>query len=241
MSHRGRGGHRIPIIPPPPPPIFDAEAGPGPSTEEREERTANTTRGTKCELKQLDGRYDHLGNYNVTDSAVSIIGDDSEEPHAEYALVSTRVYGPDGLYQSTQLEIKSRLIKRALRKVIKYYPGQPVDTAEVILQDPPKPLWHYRKELEDYRHTKADEETKKHLDLLFKFVDTLLKTSSDRFKDLKKRGLINFPLIWMLFRPGDIVYTEKDGEPCALMVSKVDISKQESSHRNVPFSRLDSC
>ncbi|KAI9699023.1 MAG: hypothetical protein M1836_003212 [Candelina mexicana] len=221
----GRGGTRR--ARPPPPPVIDfAEAGPGPSTEEREQQSNTSTRGTKCELKQLDGRYDHLGNYNVTDSAVNTIGEDAEvEPHAEYALVSTRVYGVDGLYQSTQLEIKSRFIKKALRKVIKYYPGQPVDTAQVILNDPPKPLFHYRKELEDYKHAKADEETKKHLELLFKFVDSVLKSQVERFKDLTKRGITAFSLVWMLFKPGDIVYTEKDGQPCCYMIAKCDVSR----------------
>ncbi|KAI9767230.1 MAG: hypothetical protein M1840_005830 [Geoglossum simile] len=210
---------------PPPPPLFDSypRAGPGPTTEEREEHRSNSNRGTKCELKQLDGRYDNRGNYTVTDSSVSMLNDDADsEPHAEYALVSTRVYGPDGIYQSTQLEIKSRLIKKALRKVIKFYPGQPVDTTEVIFNDPPKPLFHYRKELEDYKHTKADDETKKHLDLMFKFVDSLIGAQGQRFKDLTKIGLISFPLIWMLFKPGDTVYTEKDGHPQALMVSQIE-------------------
>ncbi|KAI9756265.1 MAG: hypothetical protein M4579_003932 [Chaenotheca gracillima] len=211
---------------PPPPPIIDSEAGPGPVTEEREQQSSNSTRGTKCELKQLDGRYDHLGNYSITDSAVSTVGsEDDTDAHAEFALVSTRVYGMDGLYQSTQLEIKSKLVKRALRKVIKFYPGQPVDTAELILNDPPKPLFHYRKELDDYKHAKADDETKKHLDLLFKFVDSLLKPSVDRFKDYTKRGLIRFPLVWMLFKPGEIVYTEKDGEPVCFMLNQVDAAR----------------
>lgn len=95
-----------------PPPInlqSFAEAGPGPSTEDIEEQSARSTRGTRCELKQLDGRFDHLGNYNVADSSVSMVGDAEEaESHAEFALVSTRMYGMTGLYQSTQLEIKSR-------------------------------------------------------------------------------------------------------------------------------------
>lgn len=100
-----RGRQPLPL-----PPQAFAEAGPGPSTEDIEEQSAKSTRGTRCELKQLDGRYDHLGNYSVTDSAVSIIGEAEEaEPHAEYALVSTRVYSMSGLYQSTQLEIKSRM------------------------------------------------------------------------------------------------------------------------------------
>ncbi|KAI9814408.1 MAG: hypothetical protein M1827_003264 [Pycnora praestabilis] len=218
-----RGGRRI-RLPPPPPPVFDdAGAGPGPSTEERDQQASTSNRGTKCELKQLDGRYDHLGNYNVTDSAVSIIDDGAEaEPHGEYAIVSTRSYGVDGLYQSTSLEIKSRFIRKALRKVIKYYPGQQVDAAQVIFNDPPKPLYHYRTELEDYKHTKADEETKKHLDLLFKCVDSLLKGQADQFKDLSKRGTVTFSLTWMLFKPGDIVYTEIDGQPCCYMIAKCE-------------------
>ncbi|KAI9862802.1 MAG: hypothetical protein M1824_000932 [Vezdaea acicularis] len=211
-------------MPPPAPPSFDDDAGPGPATEEIEQVQATSTRGTKAELKQLDGRYDHLGNYNVTDSSVSILdnADGESEPHADFALVSTRVYGVDGVYQSTNLEIKSRLIKKVLRKVIKYYPGQPVDTAQLTLSDPPKPLFHYRQELEDYRHQKADEETKKHLDLLFKFVDSLLKTQVERFKDLAKRGLTSFGVVWMLFKPGDLVFTEKDGQPCAYMIQKCE-------------------
>jgi len=213
---------------PPPPPVFDSypRAGPGPATEEREEHRSNSNRGTRCELKQLDGRYDNRGNYTITDSSVSMLSDDVDaEPHAEYALVSTRVYGPDGIYQSTQLEIKSRLIKKALRKVIKFYPGQPVDTSEVIFNDPPKPLFHYRMELEDYKHTKADDETKKHLDLMFKFVDSLIGAQGQRFRDLTKVGLITFPLIWMLFKPGDTVYTEKDGHPQAMMITQIEPSK----------------
>jgi hypothetical protein len=216
---------------PPPPPVFDSypRAGPGPATEEREEHRSNSNRGTRCELKQLDGRYDNRGNYTITDSSVSMLSDDVDaEPHAEYALVSTRVYGPDGIYQSTQLEIKSRLIKKALRKVIKFYPGQPVDTSEVIFNDPPKPLFHYRRELEDYKHTKADDETKKHLDLMFKFVDSLIGAQGQRFRDLTKIGLITFPLIWMLFKPGDTVYTEKDGHPQAMMISQIEPSKSYS-------------
>ncbi|KAH0552894.1 hypothetical protein GP486_006905 [Trichoglossum hirsutum] len=216
-----RRGRRLP----PPPPIFDSypRAGPGPTTEEREQQFSASNRGTKCELKQLDGRYDGQGNYIVADSSVSMLSDDADaEPHSEYALVSTRVYGPDGLYQSTQLEVKSRLIKKALRKVIKFYPGQPVDTSEVVFNDPPKPLFHYRKELDDYKHAKADDETKKHLDLLFKFVDSLIGAQVERFKDLTKLGLISFPLVWMLFKPGDIVFTEKDGHPQAFMISQIE-------------------
>jgi hypothetical protein len=212
---------------PPPPPIFDAytQAGPGPGTEEREHHSSTNSVGTKCELKQLDGRYDTMGNYAVTDSAVSILAEAEPDPNAEYALISTRVYGMDGIYQCTQLEVKSRKLKKALRKVIKYYPGQALDTSEVIFNDPPKPLFHYRKELEDFRHSKADEDTKKHLDLLLKFVDSLLGPQIARFKDYTKKGLITFPIVWMLFKPGELVYTEKEGHPQAFMISQVNPSK----------------
>ncbi|KAI9891200.1 MAG: hypothetical protein M1814_003043 [Vezdaea aestivalis] len=205
-----------------------AEAGPGPSTEDIEQESTRSTRGTRCELKQQDGRYDHRGNFSLSESSISVLANAEQvDTSAEFALVSTRLYDAFGMYQSTQLDIRSRFIKRALRKIIKYYPGRAVDVAELIIPEPFRPIVHYRQELEDYRHTKADEDTKAHLDLLFKFIDSTMKPKVDRFKDHAKRKIISFSLLWMLFRPGDLVFTVYNGQPSALVVQKMDNSSND--------------
>jgi hypothetical protein len=62
--------------------------------------------------------------------------------------------------------------------------------------------------------TQEDEETRKHLQLLYKTLETELKDTIAAKKDYIKNKVITFEHLWTIFQPGATLYTQEWGRDC---------------------------
>jgi hypothetical protein len=69
-------------------------------------------------------------------------------------------------------------------------------------------LVHYRPELTEYREKTDDHTAKMHIRLLLGYLDREMRDKVLEIKKLLKAGQITFPLLWLIFKPGELVYTE---------------------------------
>jgi hypothetical protein len=122
---------------------------------------------------------------------------------------------------STFIEIRSQAVIDALRTVIGYYPDHPFTGDTVRLLDPYAPLFHYRKELQEYHDhfaSRADEaepcQQEKHLcgdlNLLLEVYEELC---GDDIRDEIARHNLPIPrcsydMLWTLFKPGEDAYLD---------------------------------
>lgn len=81
-------------------------------------------------------------------------------------------------------------------------------------------LVHYWDELNEYRQALSHADERKHLDLLFEFMEHELKSDRDTALNMIQNGQIAFKNAWVIYRPGDVLYREYMGEPWLLVCQK---------------------
>lgn len=72
-------------------------------------------------------------------------------------------------------------------------------------------LVHHRKEIQEYREHCEDATTKMHIALLLEYLDAEAGSKGLEINEMIKAGSITFPLLWMIFKPGDLVYQHSNG------------------------------
>lgn len=177
-----------------------------PSTEALANGVETAPVGARCETKLLIERYNKSGELVVLekdDKPVEV------EPHAQYALVAKQRFSVKHEYKGTTLTIYSPQLLTALKAIVKYYPGECLDfEKKFTCDDPFMMLVHYKKELMEYREKTDDDTAKMHIMLL---MDYLNKEMGEKITEIAKflnAGQITFPLLWLIFKPGELVYTQ---------------------------------
>ncbi|KAI0533647.1 P-loop containing nucleoside triphosphate hydrolase protein [Xylaria digitata] len=132
--------------------------------------------------------------------------------------------------QNTTMVIRSRHLINALAAVVEYYPGISFTADEVKIQAPYYVLIHHRSALELYKDSQPethDEEyastTCKHIDILLGFLE---QTYSQRIHEEALRHSRTIPTatyewLWLLLRPGEVVYTQFDNTWTPFVISRV--------------------
>lgn len=72
-------------------------------------------------------------------------------------------------------------------------------------------LVHHREEIQEYRMQTDDATTKMHIALLLEYLDTEAGPKGIEINEMIKAGSITFPLLWMIFKPGELVYQHSNG------------------------------
>ncbi|PVH72338.1 P-loop containing nucleoside triphosphate hydrolase protein [Cadophora sp. DSE1049] len=167
----------------------------------------------KCEVKEYEERMNLKGE---------LIMKEIEERHAvdekiegqDYAMKSYKRYGRDGGLESSRLEIQSPYLKDALRAVVKQYPGVSFRGDTIILHGILRCIFHYRKELEEYRQKIGDRYAKLHVHLLLRFMEKELRSSIRGYEANVGTSIpspaIEYKDLWMVFLPGESVVTGQD-------------------------------
>lgn len=137
----------------------------------------------------------------------------------------------EGKYQETQLDIKSKLLRNALRDAFK--DCRSVSLVEEIPQIDAHTLFHYYDELKAYikktlkpklRKKKKSKEQKRlkqqiaQCKLLLSYVDEDYTATRKALRPMLKAGTITYDLVWALFKPNTIAFTptyhNKDDPRC---------------------------
>lgn len=137
-----------------------------------------------------------------------------------YALVIKRRF-QENKPDKTTLQVNSPLILKAFREVIKSYLAVPSDfNSSTELHSPFEMLVHYWHELHGYRESQTDPVAQEHLDLLLKFMNREIGPDFERALHMIQKEQINYDNAWIIFRPGDIMYTEMNGHSWLLICQK---------------------
>ena len=136
---------------------------------------------------------------------------------AKYALVirNNKCYDGRKKLQIESIIVQSPLLKDVLGTVLKDYPGITTSLDRLTFKEPFQPFVHRWKNLCEALEKAQDPETKAHLDLFHRILEAELHDDLKARDDFILNGVITFQTVWMILEPGTIVFSYKDGQPCA--------------------------
>jgi len=188
-----------------------------PSSDVKSISNGVATPGARCEVKTLLQRQKKEEVEIVEKDSKSTLGD----PYAQYALVSKQSFDENHKLTGTMLEINSPQLLAALKDVVTYYPGEPLGfNTKFTIEDPFMMLVYHREELREYRETTSDATTKMHIMLLLDYLEKEAGQKGAEINDMIASGVITFPLLWMIFKPGDLIFEHKHGHARLFQVQR---------------------
>ena len=139
----------------------------------------------------------------------------------DHALVLKRKVDSEGFDISTTLEIRSSVVRSALKLLLSTYGYLNLEACPIEIKKPYDALFHYRHEIRDYaKAPERDIDAKKHLDVLIKFMNKHLLATERLYAQMVPKGMIDFENLWTLYRAEDIVLAQTDHyEECYRVIS----------------------
>ena len=136
---------------------------------------------------------------------------DNHGKYDEYALILRRKRNKDDEETSTTLQVRSPLIREALKLILDGYSYLNLEGCPIEIKKPYDPLFHHRRELREYsRSAERSPEQTKHLDVLIKFMDDHLSATERRYMQLVPNGMVDFENLWTIYRAEDIIVQQTD-------------------------------
>ncbi|RPA89098.1 P-loop containing nucleoside triphosphate hydrolase protein [Choiromyces venosus 120613-1] len=173
-------------------------------------------KGMLNEVKTLDTRFNKRGEPRVTESTVSFthaMVKPKPENFSEYCMVIKRRFNEEGKQMSSILEIYSPYLIKAFQEILGrnriHYIENRIDMGDLmIIEGTPEVVYHYQKELSEYRPRSANEleDTQSQVELLLAYMRHSMGNELLETETFFGRGLIKYQWLWMIFRPGDLVY-----------------------------------
>ena len=182
---------------------------------------ASTGTGAKCSVKNL---YEgppkqpfHSGVINWVEKYPDGIEESVEftlESQQHALLVRNKKSRGRKPFTVHSIDIQSALLKRALEYVFADYPGITPGLSHLSFT-PPFEAFFYRwnrlqKVAEDDQN--AHRETLDHVQLLKNVLQEELQETFNTQNDLTSHGVMTFDLLWTLFPPGDLIFTNDGGQ-----------------------------
>lgn len=178
-----------------------------------ESSTESEGQGEACVLHTYDSRTDSRGeSLLLRTGSKSEIQPEKERSH-EAALILTRRFTASQKLQGTELEVKSRHIKAALRKVVRSYPGININgDGRVIIFNEPQCLFHYREELQAYAEASQNPQVKSHITFCLQYMARALRREIVAYDHFMKNEThapgLEHENLWMAFKPGALIFRE---------------------------------
>ena len=139
----------------------------------------------------------------------------------DYALVLKRKVDSDGNETGTTLEIRSLVIRNALKLLLSTYGYLNLEACPIEIKKPYDALFHYRDEIREYaKAPERETDARKHLDVLVRFMNTNLLATERLYAQMVPKGMIDFENLWTLYRAEDIIISQTDHyEECYRVIS----------------------
>ena len=140
---------------------------------------------------------------------------------ARYALLIRFIKCYDGRkkLQVNSIIIQSPLLKKALRKILKDYPGITTSLDRLTFTAPFQPFVHRWTKLLEALTSEQKTEPHAHLRLLYRILEEELRDDLKARDDFILNGVITYSTLWMIFEPGTVVFFVKNGQNCAAKVT----------------------
>jgi hypothetical protein len=175
--------------------------------------TPDDGEGLVCEVKTYEARYDSYGTRRTLQVNVKKGLSSKLDRDLTSALRVIRYYKQTKELDYTELVIQSPHIKKAMREVIKTYPGVHMHAGRIILRDLPKCIFHYRQELQSYGESLSDPIKSQHVAFILQYMYQTMQREIFSYYNLMNLTLdtpspgLEFEDLWMAFLPGSIVYS----------------------------------
>ncbi|KAH7128923.1 P-loop containing nucleoside triphosphate hydrolase protein [Dactylonectria macrodidyma] len=178
--------------------------------------------GTKCECKSYRHARKKDGRIAVEEEVDAFRPTlPKDEADGTYALVVNRHFGEKHEIESMTLRINSPHLLEAFRTVIKSYSTVAADfTRPFELSSPFQMLVHSWDRLDAYRKETDSPLMRMHLNLLFQFMEQEIGPDREAILTMLLQKKITYKRAWVIYRPGDLVYTEIMRVPWLLRVHK---------------------
>ncbi|MCJ1433403.1 hypothetical protein MMC27_002763 [Xylographa pallens] len=164
--------------------------------------------GHKCEIKSLEERFNKQGEIELIECGAFTKG--SKERFEDYALVTKQIFNKDSTLRTANVQVNSPHILRILREVVGVYSTQPAGFDVPITEEAPFALfYHYKPELA--RYEAKDEVVKQHHQILMDWINAELGPVSAEADKLIGKGYITFPLLWTIFKTGELQFASHQG------------------------------
>ncbi|KAF2497599.1 P-loop containing nucleoside triphosphate hydrolase protein [Lophium mytilinum] len=196
----------------------------GTAKEKKAEDTPKAPKGSKCAVKSLAQKGD--GEVQEKDEYLSSL----KSVFNEYALVAKQVFNEKDKLEKTIVDIYSPHLLACLKEVVEYYPAEPLHFDQSVSFDSPFMLLnHHVEEITQWGEEASDEEAKKHIKLLLDFLENEAGEKGLEAKRLDKGRLITFDLLWVIFKPGDLVYSKEYNHERLYRLTKTGYQDSECS------------
>ncbi|KAF4453640.1 P-loop containing nucleoside triphosphate hydrolase [Fusarium albosuccineum] len=174
--------------------------------------------GAKCETKRFDSFYNTCGDRVVLPAGQKYTAGSGRA--YESALVVTTYWDREQDLEKTVLEIKSPHMKAALKAVVPKYRSFNITARHINLTGEPQCLFHYRQELADHgaalQQEQQNDEAARHVKHLISYMWEVFAAEIEAFNmfefvmnNFGDEPTFEHKYLWMVFRPGDIVYVRE--------------------------------
>lgn len=171
--------------------------------------------GEECELHVYERRVNTHGEEVYLRTGTKAEFEPLKRRSHRACLVLKRYYHQHGEPYATRLEIQSKHIIKALRKVIGTYYGVDFTRNLITVDGPPRFLFHYQDELRQYAESSNDHQLNSHMQLCLQYVEKTLYQEIRLVKSIRttKPGSLELEHrhLWMLYKPGSWVYHKSGG------------------------------
>ncbi|KAL8909443.1 MAG: hypothetical protein Q9171_005041 [Xanthocarpia ochracea] len=176
--------------------------------------------GMITDVKNLyEGKPDSRGRSTWVDKYPDDLEEAAENAEtARYALLIRNKKSYDGRkkLEMDSIVVQSPLLKQALGRVLKDYPGVTTSLDRLTFKAPFKPLVHRWANLVSALEEEKDDEAKSHLDLFHRTMKEELHDDLKARDDYILNRVITWSTCWMIFEPGTTVFAIDDNENRAL-------------------------
>jgi len=132
----------------------------------------------------------------------------------ECVLIVRREPHPSNNNQAAlqSITVQSPLIKKVLDTTFEGFEGLNTQLKQLTFKAPFHPFYYRWHRFEKLCQDEQDQDTKKHLDLLYAIISKEILPHIEAMEDLTKNKVMSFEYLWTIFAPGMEVYTKIDDQ-----------------------------
>ena len=148
--------------------------------------------------------------------------------HGHSALLLRKRKGHPGEepFVLESIDIQSPLIRNVLLKLLLGYPGVDANAKILTFFTPFAPLFHNWEDVLKAASDETSTETRSHLKILVDVLQPVFEDHILQLEECRKTQAVSFAMLWSIFKPGDLIYTQLHEQECAM--------KLKFSHMSYP-------
>ncbi|KAI4192882.1 MAG: hypothetical protein LQ348_003017 [Seirophora lacunosa] len=188
---------------------------------------ADTEPGMIPQIKNLyPGEKDEHGRFTTTDKVPENLPEPEEtDETGRYALLirNNKCYDGRKSLSIASIIVQSPLLKKVLCWVLKDYPCMAPELDRLEFVSPFRPFVHRWQRLTDALNNESDPVTESHIQLFYHALEKELEVTLEARDDFIAHKTITFNSLWMIFEPGDVVFTNVSKRPVAARLSSAGV------------------